>query len=194
MRLAIVIPTIDGREDYLACCLDAYQRTAPDAQMIVERDHPSCGAGWIAGAAKAADFELLHFGADDLEPHDGWLDVAVETVEAGYIPAPLVFNVDGTLDSAGLAGPQGQYRGPYVDWQLVEGTTVPFLTRQMWETIGMVDVHYCSDLWVSTVGRRHGWETVIRPGMRFTHHAAPAAWRTSDRSNADRRRYVEALA
>jgi hypothetical protein len=191
VTLAIVVPTIPGREAHLARCLDAYERTAPDARVLVEHDHPSCGAAWLAGAAAAGDFDCVHFSADDLEPHDSWLEVALETVDAGYIPAPLVFNADGSLDSAGLAG-FGQYRGPHVDWQLVEGTTVPFLTRAMWEAIGMIDVHYCTDLWVSTIGRRHGWETAIRTGMRFTHHTAQAG-RNHARAGDDTHRYLRAV-
>jgi hypothetical protein len=171
VTVAVVIPTIDGREDHLQRCLAAYGQLS-DVHLIVEHGHPSCGAAWIAGAKKARYFDYIHFTADDLEPHPGWLEPAIETVEAGYIPAPLVFNPDGTLDSAGLEG-FGQYRGPYDDWQYIEGTTVPFLTREMWEAIGMIDVHYCTDLWVSRVGRlRGGWGTVIRTEMRFTHHTA----------------------
>jgi hypothetical protein len=191
MSVAVVIPTISGRAEHLARCLDAYRRTAPNAQIIIERGHPSCGAAWIAGAAAAGEFDYLHFTADDLEPHDGWLQVAVETVDAGYIPAPLVNHPGGELESAGLLG-FGCYRGPHADWQLIEGTTVPFLTRQMWEAIGMAPIHYCSDLLVSTIGRRHGWETAIRTEMRFTHHTAQAG-RNYGRVPADTQEYIRQI-
>ena len=192
MRLAIVVPTIKGREDHFQRCLDAYRRTVPDARIYEQHDRPSCGAAWIAGAAKACEdgFDYLHFTADDLEPHDDWLGAAVETVDAGMIPAPLVFHPDGRLESAGLLG-LGVYTGPHDDWQYIEGTTVPFLTRQMWDTIGMIDVHYCSDLYVSRIGRlRGGWETVIRTGMRFTHHTAQAG-RDYSRAPADTQAYFQ---
>jgi len=194
VTVAIVIPTINGRSEHLARCLQAYAQTAPSAAIYVEHGHGSCGEAWIAGADKAtqAGFEYLHFSADDLEPHQGWLDVAIDTVDDGYIPAPLVFNPDGSLDSAGLEN-FGQYRGPYADWQYVEGTTVPFLTRKMWERIGMIPVHYCTDLWVSVIGRRRGWETVIRTAMRFTHHAA-APGRDYSRVPADTQAYGRYLA
>jgi hypothetical protein len=159
--------------------------------VYIEHDHPSCGAAWLAGAARADEngFTHLHFTADDLEPHDGWLQAALATVAAGYIPAPLVFHPGGELDSAGLLG-FGQYRGPHDDWQLIEGTTVPFLTRAMWEQIGMIDVHYTSDLLVSYRGRKHGWETVIRTPMRFTHHTAQAG-RNYGRVPADTQKYLD---
>jgi hypothetical protein len=188
LTVAVVIPTIAGREAHLRRCLEAHRDTAPDATLIVERDHRSCGAAWIAGAARAPSFDYVHFTADDLEPHPGWFEVALETVQAGHIPAPLVYHPDGELESAGLWG-FGCYNGPRADWQLVEGTTVPFLTREMWEAIGMIDVHYCSDLWVSTIGRRHGWETAIRTGMRFTHHTAQEG-RDYGRAGPDTQEYM----
>jgi hypothetical protein len=171
VRLAIVVPTVDGREADLDRCIAGYAATAPDAKVYVERNYPTCGAAWNAGAAKAEldGFDYLHLTADDLEPHAGWLEVAVETVDKDHIPAPLVYNPDGNLQSAGLAG-LGCYTGPHEDWQLIEGTTVPFLTRKMWNAIGMINVHYCTDLWVSVIGRKRGWETAIRTGMVFTHY------------------------
>lgn len=191
MRVAVIIPTIPGREEDVARCVEAYRRTAPDALVFIERGHPSCGAAWIAGAEKAAPFDYLHLTADDLEPHDGWLETALETVQKGYIPAPLVYHPNGELESAGLAN-FGCHRGVYSDWMMIEGTTVPFLTRKMWDRIGMIPVHYCTDLWVSHQGRNWGWETVVRTGMRFTHYNAPAG-RNYGRVPDDTRAYLEAI-
>lgn len=199
----MIIPSIDGRDLDLARCVEAYARTTPrddlDVSLLVERDHPSCGAAWLAGATqaeKAGRFDYIHFTADDLEPHDGWLDVAVETVDAGYIPAPLVYHPTGELDSAGLLGLE-RYTDAQHDWQYIDGTTVPFLTAEMWEAISVTPgftqtmgrTHYCTDLMVSIAGRRNGWETVIRTGMRFTHHVA-AAGRNHERSPDDTREFI----
>ena len=175
MTVAIVVPTVDGREQDLARCLKAYKRTAPKARVYVEHGHGSCGEAWICGATKATKdgFDYLHLTADDLEPQAGWLKAAVQTVDRGLIPAPLVHHPDGSLESAGLNGfTLNSHVGG--DWQPVENTTVPFLTREMWEQIGMIPVHYATDVWVSAMGRRRGWETVIRTSMRFTHYTAPA--------------------
>lgn len=193
-RLAVVIPTIAGREAYLEQCIAAYRATAPKAKLYVEHDHPSCGHAWRAGAEKALKDRcgLIHLTADDLEPHDGWLAPAVETVKRGEIPAPLVFHPSGALESAGLVG-FGMYSGEHHDGMPIDSTTVPFLTAQMWKRIGMLDIHYCSDLWVSHQGRKHGWETVIRTGMRFTHHTAPQG-RDYSRVGADTQAYLAAIA
>jgi hypothetical protein len=193
MSLAIVVPTIPGREEDLSRCLEAYRLTAPDAKVYVEFGHPSCGAGWIAGAKKAAadGFDYLHLTNDDIEPHDGWLDVAVDTVNRGFIPAPLVYHPNGELESAGLKN-LGVYQGPYTDWMYIEGTTIPFLTATMWDQIGMIPVHYCTDLWVSSKGRLRGYETVVRTEMRFTHHTAQAG-RNYGRVPDDTREYLRLL-
>jgi hypothetical protein len=194
MQLAIVVPTIDGREEDLERCLGSYQATAPDAKVYVEHGHPSCGVAWLAGAKRAtADgFDYLHLTNDDLEAHDGWLEPAIETVDRGYIPAPLVFHPDGSMESAGLQN-FGCYRGPHDDWMHIEGTTVPFLTAEMWDRIGMVPIHYCSDLWVSAKGRKCGWETVVRTAMRFTHHTAQAG-RNYARVPDDTQQYMQLIA
>jgi len=192
--IAVVIPTIDGREEDLGRCIKAYEKTVPKGlRMYVEHGHPSCGEAWIAGAEKAVrdGFTYLHLTADDLEPHDGWLDVATDTVDRGYIPAPLVFHPTGDLESAGLMN-FGCYRGPHDDWMYVEGTTVPFLTATQWDKIGMIPVHYCTDLWVSEQGRRNGWQTVVRTEMRFTHHTAQAG-RNYGRVPDDTREYMRLI-
>jgi hypothetical protein len=193
-EIAIVIPTIRGREADLDRCIKAYRATAPDVRLYIERDRPSCGTAWIAGANRAAQtgFDFLHLTADDLEPHDGWLEAALETVEQGCIPAPLVHHPDGSLESAGLMD-FGCYTGPYADWMSIEGTTVPFLTTEMWDAIGMLDTHYCTDLWVSHQGRRRGWETVIRTGMGFTHYNAQPG-RNFGRVPADTQEYLRQIA
>jgi hypothetical protein len=194
MRVAIVVPTIDGRETDLRRCLVAYEKTAPDAYLYIEHGHASCGEAWIAGAERAREhgFDYLHLTADDLEPHLGWLEVAVETVDKGFIPTPLVYDPSGQLESAGLAGFALNHVAADQDWHSVDGTTVPFLTRDMWDCIGMIPVHYCTDLWVSAKGRMHGWDTVIRTGMKFTHYTAPAG-RNYGRAQPDTQEYIRLI-
>lgn len=190
MRVAIVVPTVTGREQDLKRCVEAYWDTAPGARVYIEYDLPSCGEAWIKGTGRALGdgFDYLHLTADDLEPHPGWLEPAVEAVEKGFIPAPFVYRPNGELESAGLAG-FSLNLAALADWAPVDGTTVPFMTREMWDKIGMIPVHYCTDLWVSTIGRRHGWETVIRDGMRFTHYTAQPG-RNYGRAQPDTQEYL----
>lgn len=169
--IAVVIPTVKGREDHLDRCIRAYREHTDDLRIYIEYDHPSCGSAWQAGAKRAAGHDYLHLTADDLEPHEGWASPAIEAVDAGFIPAPLVFEPDGSLQSAGING-WDVHLGPYDDWMTVESTTVPFMSAEQWERIGMIDLHYATDLWISWKGRREGWDTVIRTGMAFTHYNA----------------------
>jgi hypothetical protein len=163
-------------------CIQAYSQTIAPAHIYIERDHPCCGAAWIAGAEKASrdGYDYLHLTADDLEPDPGWSDAAIETIDANCIPAPLIHSPGGGgLESAGLEN-FGAYTGTYDDWQMVNGTTIPFLSREMWDRMcslpGFVDTlgatHYATDLAVSWTARYFGWETVIRTNMRFTHYTA----------------------
>lgn len=197
--IAIVIPTVEGRRDDLLRCVEAYGKTTGDSiSLYIEHDHPSCGAAWVAGAERAVQdgYDYLHLTADDLEPHGGWLAPAVEAVDKGLIPAPLVYQPGGGLESAGLAGFSLNCAN-VTDWHPVDGTTVPFLSREMWDAMAtpefletLATVHYCSDLMFSVAGRKHGWDTVIRTGMAFTHYTAPAG-RNYGRSGEDTQRYLQ---
>jgi hypothetical protein len=198
MTAAIVVPTIDGRELDLKRCLAAYKRTAPHARIIIEHGHPSCGAAWIAGAEQAArdGFDYLHLTADDLEPLPGWLAIAKSTADKGMIPAPHVLRPDGQLESAGLIG-FALNGSRTADMEPVDGTTVPFLTREMWEAFiaipgfasTMTATHYATDLMCSFAGRANGWPTVVRASMRFVHYTAPAG-RNYGRAHDDTNKYI----
>lgn len=159
-----------GREALLAEAVAAYEATPEHKiEILVEPGHNACGKAWIAGAKRASDFDYLHFGADDLIPRPGWLAAAIECVDAGFIPVPLVWLPGEILQSAGIQG-LDTFTGPYVDWQEVEHTTVPFMSAEQWDAIGMIELHYCTDLWVSEIGRRRGWPARIRTGYQFLHY------------------------
>src|SRR4051794_37075851 len=102
--ITVVIPTVTGREDDLARCIDAYlTRSVHDVTVVTFKDLPTCAEGWNAGADVAAG-DYLHFSADDLEPANGWDVAAIAAVDAGFLPAPRIVNQHGRLDSCGLHG------------------------------------------------------------------------------------------
>ena len=194
MKVAVVVPTVEGRGEYLDRCIGAYNRPelGAEIEVTVMADYPSCGSAWIAGMESlngGSRPDYVHFTADDLEPHAGWLEPAVECVERGWLPCPLVFNPDGSLQSAGISG-WDVYTGEYEDWSAIAATTVPFMSWEQWEHIGMTDLHYCSDMWVSYVGRKFGWETRLRTAFQFTHHNAPRE-NQHGRTVYDRQRFLE---
>jgi hypothetical protein len=200
-HISVIVPTIEGRESSLERCLEAYHEQSFGARldMIVIEDAPTCGVAWQEGAAEAAG-DYLHFSADDLEPHLGWWEPAVEACDQKKIPCPVVFNPDATVQSAGgdLDAPNCLLTAIGEDWTAVPFTTVPFLTRNQWDRIGMIDLHYFTDVWVSYTGRRLGIPTVLRTGYTVTHHNEPAGrgagMTQGERAHYDRDRFAELLA
>ena len=166
--ISVVVPTIQGREDHYARCVAAYQRTVPadQLQLITMRDFPTCGEAWNAGA-KQATGDYLHFSADDLEPHHGWLQPAIEAVRRGYLPAPRITNPDGALDYCGYHGVE------LPDKAIVQMSVIPFMTAEQWAQIGPgLPIHYFSDNYLSWRGARAGYQTVVRRAFAFMHHWA----------------------
>lgn len=164
--ISIIVPTVTGREEFLAKCEAAYAAHTDDYELIVVTDEPTCGLGWNKGAAQATG-DYLHLTCDDLEPHPGWWQAARAVCDDGFLPAPRILNTDGSLQSCG-------------DWEreqqtgtATEFTRLPFLSRDQWERFGpSLPLHYYTDNWFSWRAREQGVETVVHRGYLLTHHLA----------------------
>lgn len=165
--ISVVIPTIAGREHWLKRCLKAYKDTSPaDTEFIVIHDKPACGIAWNEGIEQAQG-DYIHLSADDLEPHSGWWQHAVQICDEGNLPAPRLLNSDGTLQACGDNEVEKE------DGVVVGFTRVPFLSREQAETIyPVIETHYYTDVWVSEVGRCYGMEVILSRSYLFTHHFA----------------------
>jgi hypothetical protein len=132
--ISVIVPTIDGRESYLKDCLASYAAHTSDYEVIVVPNKPNCGLAWTEGADLAVGSEL-HFSADDLQPHAGWSQAAMEVVERGFLPAPRILNTDGSLQSCGgeEAWEREQPTGARAGF-----SRIPFLSRQQWERIRLL--------------------------------------------------------
>ncbi len=184
--ISIVIPTVTGREDFFERCVYAYEHnTANPIELIVYKDLPTCGRGWIKGAEDATG-EYVHFTADDLEPALGWDVAAIEAVDKGIWPIAAI-NRDTTALMA-------------TDWQPTDArNTVPFLNRPMLEAaLPLLDAHYYTDDWVDYRVRMAGYPGAYRTGYRFTHYRADykrgAGMTEPERMDYDRRIYEQAKA
>jgi Glycosyl transferase family 2 len=168
--ISVVVPTIRGREEHYARCVAAYERTAGDRiELITIRDRPTCGLAWNEGAAQAKG-DYIHFTADDLEPHDGWLEPALEAVHRGYLPAPRIIRTDGERDYCDYCGVHGR---ELPDKAIVDMSVIPFMSREQWDKIGpSLDCHYYTDNYLSWRGEQAGYLTVVRRAFQFTHHWA----------------------
>lgn len=179
--LLIVIPTIVGREESLQRAIDSYERLTDCEHAIrVYANSPSSGEGWLSGVAEhVAQFgapDYVHLTNDDCEPAvEDWWKPCVSACDQGCLPAPIVWNSDGSLQSAGgqIGAPGNLIHEVGKDWSPVGFTTVPFMSWRQWERIGMLPVHYASDLYASYRGRQLGVETVLRHGYEITHHMHP---------------------
>jgi hypothetical protein len=168
MKISVVIPTITGREYSYAAMVAAYVERTPghDLEIVTVKDRPSWPVGCNAGQLLASG-EVLHFGADDLEPLEGWAGAMLSALEAGEIPAPQIWDYarEGLPVNQAQDGPPGA---------LTPFSRVPSLTRAMAAAIGeWPDMHYYSDNWVSAKGRLCGFETRVTEGYAFIHHWHP---------------------
>jgi hypothetical protein len=168
----VCIPTVPGREEQLARCKAAYQNTAPDAEydvlyLDVRTGYATCGEAWndSAEAARAAGAAIFHATADDLVPSPSWYSAAMEAIEQGFTPCPIVWteHEDGhkSIESS------GGWRQLLADWTMVEQSVIPFCRVEHWEPIP--PIHYFSDNAFSGAQARLGRPCVTRYGYEFLH-------------------------
>ena len=193
-RISVIVPTVDGREDHLERCTGAYIRHAEgsyELELIIERNHRSCGLGWQSGAEKSTG-DYIHLTDDDIEPHHGWADPAIEAVARGAVPAPQVFDPAGVPQSCPVWGAVSP------DWTPAPMSSLPFCSRAQWEKISpLFTAHYFTDNFFTDRAIQAGWPCRLRIWYRFTHHWAQvkrgAGMPEHVRMQNDERLYHEAL-
>jgi hypothetical protein len=199
--ISIVVPTIAGREEHLARCLNAYEKnTVSEIELIVVRGKPHCGAAWNAGIARAAG-EFVHLTADDLEPHAGWDEAAIRrySLAAMRLPAPCIYRPDGKVESVGGDWPQTDTTRERNGHITANTCVIPFFPRVIWPSLGpMIEAHYYTDNYFSDRARAAGWEFIISRRYAFTHHWASegrgAGMTEPERLAHDRAIYEAAIA
>jgi glycosyltransferase involved in cell wall biosynthesis len=160
--LAVVIPTISGRETWLAQTLAAYEQTLdqPYELVVVENESSwprACNIGY-----ERTNADIVLFGADDLEPLPGWWQTAKAALCArDELPAARVMRPDGVFDNAADG----------LNKALVWFTRVPIMRRDQYERIGpWPEITYFADIWVSEKAVRLGIRTRILYDYAFLHH------------------------
>ncbi len=194
MKVAIIIPTVAGREQVFERVLAAYAATRPtgwEFDITVPEDHSTVGEAWNAGATDV-DADYVFYAIDDLEPHPGWCQVAALTVDAGYVPAPRQEFADGSLESCGSMG-FGILLPECADKTPCRNAGVLFMRPEWYEqTGGFLPIHYsCDDDYTWRLAL-HGHTMLYRSGMRFTHHHERAATQhVRDAVHEHRRMFME---
>lgn len=167
--ISVICPTIDGREEFIENCTAKYAACAEgryELDLVIEKNHPTCGHGWQAGLPRARG-QYLHFTCDDIEPRPGWAGPAIECVQRGFLPAPQVYNLAGVPQSLPVWGVVSP------DWAPCAMTALPFVSAgQLARIVPLFTSHYYSDNWFSFRASQAGWATRLRVQYTFTHHWA----------------------
>lgn len=171
--IAVVIPTIAGREALLERTVRAYRENTDDElAVIVIRDRPTIGRAWNDGAQAAVDqtdAHYLHLSADDVEPHPGWDRAAMDAVDRGVYPSPRILNLDGSLHSCGTMG-AGMHLPECADGTPCASSPFPFMRTDDWVAVGpSIDAQYYSDDYLGWSARRVGMEVEVVRGFALTH-------------------------
>jgi hypothetical protein len=163
--ISIIVPTIKGRETVYERCVKAYKKTTPvPFELITIRDESACGIAWGLGAEQAKG-DYLHFTADDLLPHAGWAEAAIECADRGVLPAATVLNPTEPLICPCPLEPK---------YASVPNVLVPFMSREMWEMDRWAaPIHYGSDDWITYLAVRRGIKIELSEDYMFSHSASP---------------------
>lgn len=166
MMISVILPTIRGREEVFGKVRDAYlaQDYGSDViELLEEHDHPTVGCAWQAGAERSQG-EYIHMGNDDCLPADGWHKPAVDAVNRGFLPSPMVYAPDGYPQGLPHWGVVGE------DWTPVSCCLIPFMGRYQWNAIRpLLLSHYHSDNFITDRAEANGWRCVLRTAYSFTH-------------------------
>lgn len=187
--ISIILPTLPERAHSLKQTREAFTvNTVGEYELIVIDGKPSAGQAWNAGVQMAKGDYFL-FGCDDMVCHAGWDVPAVETVDAGKIPAPVLYGEDGRMQTCG--GLWGHWLD---DWQVTASTCiVPFCSRDQWQgethirpPIGpMLNIHYFSDNAFSDRCKEAGLDIVVRRDYAFTHTWEAGGWEQAIAEHGD---------
>jgi hypothetical protein len=201
MKVSIVIPTIKGREELFTQTIGAYKASKPSSvefEFIKPSGYATIGEAWNVGALKATG-TFTHLSADDVSPHDGWLDAAVNATNRGEWPCPRIINVDGSLHSCGTLG-GGMLLPESADGTDVASSPFPFFRTERWIQIGPTPpIHYYADDYLGWRARSAGLlPTVCRDYLLTHHEGTTGRQKVALRSAADnqvfRAAYAEGIA
>lgn len=189
MKVSVVIPTVDGREEYLDRCIRGYEeRTDAEVELLIVRNRWSGGEAWQIGSQEATG-DYLHLTNDDIIPGEGWLGDCVEAVRRGMVPVVVCVTASSAVHDDELMPLPGNplnehathFEGrPKVQrpWHVAdrenasEYPSLPFCSMEQWRAIGpMIPTQYGTDKWFGQRAWDAGFANVCVPSV-FYHFAA----------------------
>lgn len=193
--IAVVVPTIRGREALYERTVAAYRATA-DVAIITVRDRPTIGQAWNDGAEAAigTGAEYLHLSADDVEPQPGWAEAAAQAAQADRWPSPRILNPDGTLHSCGTMG-GGMLLPECGNTTPCGSSPFPFMQMSEWAGVGpSIPAHYYADDFLAWSARQQGLQVQVVRDFCLVHlEGTPGRSRMVQRSAADRQMFLDAV-
>lgn len=182
--VAVIVPTVPGREADLERTTRAYE-AEPHVYVLPQYGHKAVGAGWRAGVEavlerpQAERPEFVMLGNDDMPPLPGWLMPAIQTIDDGFTPCPVLWSEKDGLLGLESAGRWGVYtsEGAIVGW-----APMTMFRLAEWHLLGeMPPIHYWSDNWFSDASAlRLGRPLRVTRGFQFTHTWAEPGRRSMD--------------
>ena len=200
--VAVVIPTIPGREMLLAQTEAAYSASrGVEVRLYVVNGAQTIGEGWQAGREAVAAATLLpdfvHLSADDVEPTPYALQAACNRADAGMgvYPSPRITNPDGTLHSCGTLG-AGMLMPEVHDGHPAGSSPFPLLhTARLAQIPPIPPIHYYADDWMAVRARRLGLTVEVCRAFELRHlEGAVGIERMRRRAMADRAAMLQSLA
>ena len=201
--LAVIIPTVPGREGDLELTTAAFEWETFGVRIYPQTGHESVGAGWRAGTERLVDLaretgnapEFVLYGNDDMRPiNSGWLVDAIEASDQGFTPCPVMWRPDGSVESAGA------WQAFPVDWRRVDWTPLCWFRFDEYAPVAadpakawgpMPDLHYYSDNYFATASELQlGRPIVVREAFAFEHTWAMPGRRALDGPEAKAHRKV----
>ncbi len=180
MSVAVLIPTVGGRDEMLDRVRAAYFQQAPDFYVLTVGGY-SWGEG-LNVLARNAPGDYWFCGCDDVLPHEGWFGAARRMVDDGLTPATRYFDVAGEPLRPGTDDAPG---GTPIAWcrsflltPAIYAEVGPFLDATWW-----ADIDYSERLAAS------GRPVTACDGFSFTHLDGPRDWLTVEEHDRQRALY-----
>lgn len=149
--VAVVLPTIAGRERLLDATRASYRAAAGVEVVLVEvKGLPTIGQAWERGRAvldeQGVEYDWLHLSADDVLPTRDALRLAIEfSVDRTAYASPRILNRDGSLHSCGTLG-AGMLLPEVPTGSPAGSSPFPLLHREHVERIPPIPpIHYYAD-------------------------------------------------
>lgn len=209
MRLLVCIPTIDGREEFLARAIRGYEERTHGTDLYIQVVHnePSCGQGWQKAVERGFAHlhpylpDFIHFSNDDIVVGEGWFFPMMEAAREGFLPAarmePAGFHLK--EEPAEAMAPRWVPRSehsyfysdlpenqPKKDWDAVDHSALPFCSIAQWAGIGgFIPIHFGTDKWFYHRARLQGRECVARMTSVIFNYATQIGRSKGDWSELD---------